>query len=599
MTGRVMFAAMVGIICLLLSVNSPAQEDKTTELIRSQTNAFAEASDHQDQAGMDRLLDPDVLFSGGSGQVDRDPQHDKNDEISALIKRQTQAFRDASQLGDTVAMRGYLDDALTFVNEDGVASSRQTFRGGSPAVPPGCRSAKVTISDWMLHSSADVAVSSFIQDQAVDCSGQSVNYKFLSVEIWVPRGKRWLLMGSQTIPLYQNPPAANLSSDEQAAYIGEYSDGVGLTVTVAHDGNSLTTSVNGEKPNPLIAESRDVFFRPDTQPGYERRRILFHRDANGHVIEYVSGKLVLKRSGPIAASSQSDAPLPNITPSLTLRDFVVRRSGNVAIATFLHDRVASYHGHAIKATYRSMEAWVNRDGNWRMISSQGRELRPDPLALVSSPKPLDDYVGTYAAGPGFNVSISKSGERFLLATNDANAKELTPEAEDMFFIAGMPRRSIIFQRNQSGCVIGYLSRQDDRDVSFSRIQVKGDSLLNADRALAARSRAVGFVTAFANAMAPDARKLDAGVPTATGRNAIMALMSKYPADLQIDWNPEEAVVASGGDLGYTWGHFIATSHDDKGMLSREFGRYLDVWRRGSDGQWRWIADIGTSDPPRK
>ena len=49
-------------------------------------------------------------------------------------------------------------------------------------------------------------------------------------------------------------------------------------------------------------------------------------------------------------------------------------------------------------------------------------------------------------------------------------------------------------------------------------------------------------------MTPSARKLDAGVPTATGRDAIMALMSKYPADLQIDWNPEEAVVAGSGDL---------------------------------------------------
>ena len=126
-----------------------------------------------------------------------------------------------------------------------------------------------------------------------------------------------------------------------------------------------------------------------------------------------------------------------------------------------------------------------------------------------------------------------------------------------------------------------------------------DSLLNADRALAARSREIGFVAAYRQAMAPDARKLDSGVPTAVGAEAISALMAKYPPDLRIDWTPEEAVVADSGELGYTWGHFIATNHDASGKLVTAYGRYLDVWRKQPDGAWRWIADIGTGDPAPK
>jgi len=120
-----------------------------------------------------------------------------------------------------------------------------------------------------------------------------------------------------------------------------------------------------------------------------------------------------------------------------------------------------------------------------------------------------------------------------------------------------------------------------------------DSLLNADRALAAQSHSIGFVAAYSKAMAPEARKLDGGVPPAIGRDAILALLARYPADLSLDWIPEEAVVASSGDLGFTWGHFTATSHDSTGQLVTEHGKYLDVWRRQSDGSWRWIADIGT------
>src|SRR5271154_773576 len=120
-----------------------------------------------------------------------------------------------------------------------------------------------------------------------------------------------------------------------------------------------------------------------------------------------------------------------------------------------------------------------------------------------------------------------------------------------------------------------------------------ESLLNADRALAARSHEIGFVAAYTEAMAPDARKLDGGVRGAIGHDAIVALMARYPADLAIDWAPEEAVVADSGELGFTWGHFTATFHDKNGKLITQYGKYLDVWRRQSDGTWRWIADIGS------
>jgi ketosteroid isomerase-like protein len=134
-------------------------------------------------------------------------------------------------------------------------------------------------------------------------------------------------------------------------------------------------------------------------------------------------------------------------------------------------------------------------------------------------------------------------------------------------------------------------------ATASAISAPAESLLNADRALAARSHADGFVAAYTVAMAEDARKLDSDAPAALGRDAILALMARYPADLKLDWKPEEAVVASSGEMGFTWGHFTATFHDKKGQTVTSYGKYLDVWRRQGDGTWRWIADIGTGDPP--
>jgi hypothetical protein len=96
-------------------------------LIRTLTNTFSEASDRADQAAMDALLDDEVLFSGGSGTVDRDPQKDQSDATSQLLKRQTQSFHDASQRGDLSVVRSYLDPQLQFVDEDGVQVGQRDF----------------------------------------------------------------------------------------------------------------------------------------------------------------------------------------------------------------------------------------------------------------------------------------------------------------------------------------------------------------------------------------------------------------------------------------------------------------------------------------
>ena len=124
-----------------------------------------------------------------------------------------------------------------------------------------------------------------------------------------------------------------------------------------------------------------------------------------------------------------------------------------------------------------------------------------------------------------------------------------------------------------------------------------ESLLNADRSLAAESHAIGFKAAYAKAMAPDARKLDGGQQPAIGRDSILALMARYPAGLSIDWTPEEAVVAESGELGFTWGRYVASARDSNGKLVVQYGKYLDVWKRQSADVWRWIADIGNDNPP--
>jgi len=472
-----MRSALLGAASLFAANTAAAGDDAVKAQIKRQIDAFSEASDRQDQAVMGRMVDDRILFSNGSGAVygavalrsDSDAQaSDEPDAVSALLKRKTQAFIDASQRGDLAAMRSNLGQDVLFTDEDGVLARRGRDVRGAIAPPRGAAS-KITVTDWAAHHAGDVAVATFIDDQRVRYGGQTVNYQFRAVETWVKREGRWRLIASQTIPFHRNPPTAELSLDALGDYVGDYSDGQGLTVSISKDGEGLAASTNGAKASALLPEARDLFFRPltpaDGQPGYARPRVVFRRDATGRVAQYLSRGLVLDRC---EVKAPPVAGQPDPASTLTLRDLVVHRTGDVAVAAFLHDRATPYFGHVLKATYRSTETFVLRDGAWKMLASQGRELQPDPPAAVLPPDALNDYVGAYAAGPGLVVSISRAGDALSASLNGGKVVRLDAVARDIFFTPGAPRACVLFQRDAGGRVSGYQSRRDERDVIFTK-----------------------------------------------------------------------------------------------------------------------------------
>ena len=339
-------------------------EESVTALLRQQTDAFSDASDRGDQAGMDALLDDDVLFSGGSGRVDRDPQRDKNDETSQLLRRQTQSFREAGQRRDVLAMRRYLDDQLMFIDEDGNVSSQLNFRAGAPATPPEPGSSMLTLSDWVMHHSGDVAVASYTEHQTVRYGDHILSYQFLSVDSWVKRLSGWKLIGSQTIPLNEDPPPQKLQ--QLRDYAGDYGAGQWLRVTISLDGNALTLTTHGGIAAVLVPVARDEFIVRGTAPGYVRAPIIFQRDAQGRVSGYVSRDVFLSRLE--VATGGTPAPAQNPPSTLTLKEFVVHQTGDIAVATFLHERTTDYGGVLMHKSYRSIDTWIKRAEGWKLTA---------------------------------------------------------------------------------------------------------------------------------------------------------------------------------------------------------------------------------------
>jgi Ketosteroid isomerase homolog len=87
----------------------------------------------------------------------------------------------------------------------------------------------------------------------------------------------------------------------------------------------------------------------------------------------------------------------------------------------------------------------------------------------------------------------------------------------------------------------------------------------------------------------------------SGTEAIRKMVTASLAipGFQISWTPENAIVSASGDLAYTYGTNSITVPDSAGHPVTTEGRYVEVWRKGKDGQWRCSIDINNTGPAAK
>jgi ketosteroid isomerase-like protein len=88
------------------------------------------------------------------------------------------------------------------------------------------------------------------------------------------------------------------------------------------------------------------------------------------------------------------------------------------------------------------------------------------------------------------------------------------------------------------------------------------------------------------------------MPPFEGREANYAANSKWFEQFSVveHWQPRDIVVA--GDWAYECGHFTAESQPKSGGEVAHFsGNYLRILRRQTDGGWKMIREMASSDQP--
>lgn len=104
---------------------------------------------------------------------------------------------------------------------------------------------------------------------------------------------------------------------------------------------------------------------------------------------------------------------------------------------------------------------------------------------------------------------------------------------------------------------------------------------------------------FLSYYAPDASVYPQGMPIATGSEAIRDAFTKMTSmpGFALQWSATKADVSASGDLGYTTGAYQMTANDAAGKPMAEKGKYVTVWKKQANGQWKVSDDIFNADAP--
>jgi Domain of unknown function (DUF4440) len=204
--------------------------------------------------------------------------------LSALLKRQTQAFSDAGQKGDAATMDRLLDPDVVFTNETGGIATKKDLVDSATPPPPGGPAREIEVTNWALRAQGDIATATFIDQLTQHFGAQTLVLRFQSTETWARRSGGWKMIASHTMNVQVPPPAITLPTTELDAYVGVYQVDPTYVVTISRDTDGLKASANGGAQVPLKVEIKDVLFT-DASPNVRK---LIQRDAAGHVTGYIN-----------------------------------------------------------------------------------------------------------------------------------------------------------------------------------------------------------------------------------------------------------------------------------------------------------------------
>jgi len=136
--------------------------------------------------------------------------------------------------------------------------------------------------------------------------------------------------------------------------------------------------------------------------------------------------------------------------------------------------------------------------------------------------------------------------------------------------------------------VGLLLYSCSMEPDKKSIEKWKQEILETEQSFAKMAREEGMKKAFLTYAAEDA-VLMRNNSLVVGKKNIELLYEKQTSK-GLAWTPDFVDVAASGDLGYTYGHYTFKSADSSGTISEDRGVFHTVWKRQSDGSWKFVWD---------
>jgi ketosteroid isomerase-like protein len=117
-------------------------------------------------------------------------------------------------------------------------------------------------------------------------------------------------------------------------------------------------------------------------------------------------------------------------------------------------------------------------------------------------------------------------------------------------------------------------------------------IIETERAFAEMAKKEGIPEAFLTYAAEDA-VLMRNNTLINGKEAIKNSFGNQDAgtgNIELSWEPDFVDVSRSGDLGYTYGKYTYSVTDSSGAVKLDSGIFHTVWKRQSNGDWRFVWD---------
>jgi ketosteroid isomerase-like protein len=204
------------------------------------------------------------------------------EDIAAILARQTQEMLDAVSSGDASVWDRYLAPDAVYTDESGNVTGKADLVKEIAPFPKNI-SGKLKVADFAVHEHGSTAIATYVSVETEEYFGQTLHARYRETDTWIATPDGWRLVAAQLMALRDDPPAATVPSSRLDEYVGTYRLTPEVTYTIRRDGDHLVAQRSGRTAERLENESGDVFFIP----GKNRLRTIFQRGADGKVTGFV------------------------------------------------------------------------------------------------------------------------------------------------------------------------------------------------------------------------------------------------------------------------------------------------------------------------